>query len=763
MRAYYKVGALFFLLLALVVVSLFRWYGSYQVRENLYVIKEQVEQLKGVDSHLLLAISEARTEINNDEITDVLHAYNKGLESLNTSVLKYHNRLLDTQMSQLNHTVFEQNSMIDNFKRKHAVMKNSIALLIKTSDDIIRGRSNISKNDPLYALLQKTLFEYFRGDLTLTLHTQVSQDKLYKKMLLRHMEVLHKTYNDVRQIEATLAHHTAYKALHIFDTKVNQELLVLQASVQKLFLILFFSSIIFLGGGLVATILQIKAKNIAIKALSDMEQFAKALDASAIVSKTDTRGVITYVNDNFCQLSGYAREELIGEGHSIVRHPDMDSQIFKNLWETIRSKKTFKATLKNRKKDGSVYYVDSVIMPLLGVDGEINEYIGVRYDVTELVNTRDRAVAAQIAKDEFFSNMSHELRTPLNSIIGFSQLLGMRIEDEKQKKQILSILSSGTHLLHLINDILDLSKMESGKFSINKEPFDCDKELAILLNEYEASIQNKNLTLEVEKSDTGKTFIGDWLRISQIISNILGNAIKFTPESGTIYFRAKYDNETLYVEIEDTGIGMGEKTLHRVFQSFEQADNSTTREFGGTGLGLSIVRQLVDLMEGSIRVESTKGKGSHFFISLPLEMVETEIVDEAKETVEVDANLHFSGEVLVAEDNKTNQLLIMMVLEDYDLTCDIANDGVEAVAMCQKKDYDLVLMDEDMPNLSGTDAMKEIHALGIKVPIVALTAKTMIGDEAQFMKAGMDGFIPKPIDSQRLLTVLNKFLKHKET
>ena len=755
MNNYVKVGAFFAVALALVVFSAMNWHSSYKVRENLYEIDQNIKSINGIENELLVALYEARHLINNDEINAILETYNAETLELQTLETKYYEQQFKEQLLELKKVNQEQNRRVQRLKTLQAVSKNSFAYLVKSSDEILHNRHGIDKNDAFYAQMLGSLFSYLQDKPELVI---LKNKTFQKKMLLLHINVLVETKKEIKEIETAFKQNKIVDVFEAFQKVVNIKIIKAKAHEKKLFGFMFLSALFLLGAGFLANILHVGAKNRAIEALYDMEQFARALDESAIVSKTDPNGRITYVNENFCETSGYSVDELIGKQHNIVRHPNMKKELFTELWRTIKEKKVFKATIQNRKKDGSDYYVDSVVMPLLNLDGEVREYIGVRYDVTELVKTRDQAIATQIAKDEFFSNMSHELRTPLNAIIGFAQLLSLKLEDESLKKQSSSILSAGSHLLSLINDILDLSKIESGKFTIDKYSFSCELELSKLLDEYTESFKKKSLHFSAEYKGLEGRFLGDWLRISQILTNLIGNAIKFTPEEGTIDLEVVYKESWLCIILNDNGIGMDEDSLKRIFNSFEQADNSTTRAYGGTGLGLAITKQLVDLMKGKIGVTSIKGEGTSFTIEIPLEMDTNPVIKVLEEKEPSEQTLSFKGEVLVAEDNRTNQLLIDMLLQEYGLKCDIANDGLEAVSMAQEKSYELILMDENMPNMNGTQAQHKIHELGISVPIVALTANAMKGDEQRFKDEGMDGFIAKPIDTDKLLHILGKYL-----
>ena len=497
------------------------------------------------------------------------------------------------------------------------------------------------------------------------------------------------------------------------------------------------------------------------KLAKESEQFASALNESNIITKTDLKGRITYANERFCELSGYTKEELIGKPHNIIRHPDMPSKAFKSMWETIKSKKIFRALIKNKKKNGEAYYADSTVIPILNVDNEIEEYIGVRYDVTELVEAKEKAILAQKAKDNFVANMSHELRTPLNSIIGFTKLADKKTDNEEIHKYLKTSLESSNILLELINNILDISKIEGGKFSISKHAFFIHENLLQILKPFELECNKKSISYNYDlliKSDLGLN--GDWQRISQIIMNLMSNAVKFTPDGGSITVAASYENATFTCCVKDNGIGLSEDAQNRIFKAFEQADSSTTREYGGTGLGLSISLQLAQMMGGKLTLKSTLGEGSTFKLTLPIESISDDKKQIRKEQdIDSEDRQELSGHILVVEDNITNQMLMKIMLEEYGLTCEVANDGLEAVKMYGNQKYDLVLMDENMPNMSGTEAMQIIRLNHSDVvPIIVITANTMEGDRKKFLDLGMDGFIGKPIDEDLLYLELKKYL-----
>ena len=758
MKRFVKIGLLFLLLSTIVLISALRWYHSYSVREQLSDFKIQVEDLLADSNQLYLALSENRIKINNDKINTIIQQLDLGLDRLERHKTLRELPYLNHQILQIKKNYQQEREWSEDFVQTNAVLKNSLSYLIESTHEILHNHGNISKDNPFFKELQNVLFNYFRGTLTPIVPQQKAYNSVAEYMLDQHIRVLSQKYFELQKIDTSLNQQKLQKSLSFLDQKITAQFIKMTASERQLFILLLISAVVLLIAALIANLKHMKERRISIAVKNDMEQFAKALNISAVVSKTDLEGTITYVNDNFCQLSGYTQEELLGQKHSIIRHPDMPDALFKNLWKNISQKKVFKATLKNQAKDGSAYYVDSVVMPLLTPEGEIKEYIAVRYDVTELVTTRDNAIASQIAKDEFFSNMSHELRTPLNAIIGFSQLLSFALKEEKTKKQANAIYDSGIHLLKLINDILDLSKMNSGKFSIIAEPFVLQTEINTLLIRYNTQIKQKEIRFNLILPSQSLTLAGDWLRISQVITNLLSNAIKFTPQKGMITLTLAYQDNILLISVRDTGIGMNEKVLKRIFYSFEQADNTTTRNYGGTGLGLSIVYQLIHLMHGSIQVDSQENVGSIFEVSLPLNLIDdTDILHQALSESPKD---HLTPRhILVVEDNQLNQELVVNLLDSFGLKSSVANDGKEAVEMAQHDTFDLILMDESMPNMNGIEAMQKIRQLHIDIPIIALSANAMKGDKQRFIDAGMDDFVSKPISYDKLYKVLKKYLK----
>ena len=351
-------------------------------------------------------------------------------------------------------------------------------------------------------------------------------------------------------------------------------------------------------------------------------------------------------------------------------------------------------------------------------------------------------------KSEFLANMSHEIRTPLNAILGFIKI--MKDEDDGKFAKYLNIIDSSSQtLLTIINDILDLSKIEAGKLKIEFIDFHSE-ELFTAIELFEQKAKEKSIDYKIKFINVPEFLYSDIHRLKQIISNLISNAIKFTPENKKVEVTIEYNNENLYVEVADEGIGIPKEKLTTIFDAFSQADASTTRQFGGTGLGLTISYRLVDMLGGKLKVESELNKGSKFFFSIPIKQGKNFTSNKINSI-----NLK-NLKILLAEDNQANQMFMKIILDKLNITYDIANNGLEAVKLAQKNSYDLILMDINMPIMGGEEATKEIRKFN-NIPIIALTANSLDGDKEKFLKAGMNDYLSKPLDIEKLKNILHKY------
>jgi hypothetical protein len=384
------------------------------------------------------------------------------------------------------------------------------------------------------------------------------------------------------------------------------------------------------------------------------------------------------------------------------------------------------------------------------------------------------AMKADQAKSQFLANISHEIRTPMNAIIGFSEVLREEELTEEQHHHVNIIRESAQNLLQLINDILDLSKIEAGK--INIEVIDCDLNqlLAVIESLMRPKTKEKELDFAIlQCSELPAKIKTDSVRVRQCLINLIENAIKFTKQ-GHVYMNVsmEYIEGAPYIrfDIEDTGIGISEDKQEIIFEAFSQADGSTTRKYGGTGLGLSITKELTELLGGRLKIKSTEGKGSVFSFIIPANidvasqkmMNKYDLINEFREELEKPKSSKLSGKILVAEDSHTNQILIELLLKKLGLEVAIVEDGQQAVEKAGEQEFDLIFMDIQMPNMNGYEAAKALRKKGYSKPIVALTAYAMTGDDKKCYKAGCDAYLTKPIDQKKMMQILEKFLSAEE-
>lgn len=351
-----------------------------------------------------------------------------------------------------------------------------------------------------------------------------------------------------------------------------------------------------------------------------LNEYKRALDESSIISKTDLHGKITYVNDKFIEISGYKEDELIGQSHNIVRHPEMEKEFFENMWKTLKEQKVFHGIIKNLSKSGNTYYVESTVLPIIDHRGKTTEYFAVRNDVTNLVNAKEEALAAERTKSAFLATMSHELRTPLNAVIGFSNIL--MIKKDIAQNTLLDYLEkinvAGKHLLNTINNILDFSKIESNQMDLTLVETDINLLVNEVITLVETDAHDKDIHIITTLQETTNLQVDPQL-FKQVVLNILSNAVKFTPNNKKITISEKTKKGFHILCICDEGLGLTQEQIVTLFDPFSQIKAHQKSTIKGTGLGLAISQKIMQLHKGFIEVESEVDLGSCFNIYLPVD------------------------------------------------------------------------------------------------------------------------------------------------
>jgi len=506
-----------------------------------------------------------------------------------------------------------------------------------------------------------------------------------------------------------------------------------------------------------------------IQSQEQVRHLSKAVEQSpATIVITDKEGRIEYTNPEFTRVTGYTAEEAKGQNPRVLKSGEFTSEQYQELWQTISRGETWRGLFHNKRKDGTLFWEDAAISPLFDDDGNVTHYLAVKTDVTERIRTeaelaraKEAAEAAARAKSEFLANMSHEIRTPMNGVIGMTSTLLQTELTPEQRGFAETVLDSAENLLVIINDILDFSKIEAGKLAFEEIDFSLTTvvEGAVELNAQRAHQKNVELVSDIERN-VPVHLRGDPGRLRQILVNLISNAVKFT-DQGEVVLRVRLESADdrrarLHFSVKDTGIGISAEAQTRLFESFEQADKSTTRKYGGTGLGLAISRQLVKQMNGEIAVESEPGKGSTFWFTVDLPK------SAERPPVQRDGLKHlFNLRVLIVDDNATNRQILRHQIYAWKMQRGCAAGGHEALRLLREaaadgQPYDLALLDMQMPEMDGMALARAISS-DPRIASTRLIMLTSMGhrfSSDELREAGLDAYLIKPVKKDHLFETL---------
>ncbi len=514
-------------------------------------------------------------------------------------------------------------------------------------------------------------------------------------------------------------------------------------------------------------------------------KLSQAVEQSPItIVITDTNGFIQYVNPKFVETTGYSVEEVVGKNPRILKSGHTTQEEYKDLWQTIKVGEEWHGEFHNRKKNGDLYWESATISPIINSDGITTHYIAIKEDITykkysefllqlknqeieiqneELILAKNHAEESDRLKSAFLANMSHEIRTPMNGILGFVGLLKEPMLTGQQQKEYIDIIEkSGVRMLNIINDIIDISKIESGLMTIHKAASNINDQIDYVFTFFKPEVEAKGMKLSCTKSLPSEASMieTDREKIFAILINLVKNAIKYSHE-GYIEFGYVKKDDFLEFFVKDTGIGIPKDRQEDLFERFIQADITDKMAKQGAGLGLSISRAFVEMLGGTIWVDSEEGKGSTFYFTIPYQKA-----NEANSTAENGAKdaeiaIHLKKlKILIAEDDEISKLFINKIVTSFNKEIINVSNGEAAVAAAQQNpDIDLIMMDMKMPIMSGYEATQLIRAFNKDVIIIAQTAYGLIDDIQMTLDVGCNDHISKPINKHDFLVLMQKYFK----
>jgi len=505
------------------------------------------------------------------------------------------------------------------------------------------------------------------------------------------------------------------------------------------------------------------------KAEDRIKTLTKAVEQSPVsVVITNPKGNIQYVNKKFSVITGYGLDEVLNENPKILKSGSQSADFYKELWDSILSGKVWQGELHNKKKNGELYWENVIISPIVNEMGIITNFVAVKEDITEkkkmieeLIEAKEKAEVASMIKSNFLANMSHELRTPLVGILGFAELLVSETTESNHAEMSNTILKSGKRLMDTLNSILDISRIEANKHEIKQTDFSLMEIISESTELFKQAVKDKELYMKVNLQSGQVILHSDKDLLIKVFNNLISNAVKYTHKGGITVAAYKISDNYVTVDVTDTGIGISSEFQKVIFEPFRQVSEGYARRYEGTGLGLSITKRFIELLNGSITLNSIPGEGSTFSVTLPVITTKCYKQSHVKEKLESInsgfTNVSGKSDVLLVEDDITNASVICAYLKDY-ASVDHVIDGYKAIDYCKAKNYNVVLMDINLKGINGIETMEQIRTINehcAHLPVIAVTAYAMSGDREKFLSYGFSHYLSKPFQRSELLNLLS--------
>ncbi len=520
----------------------------------------------------------------------------------------------------------------------------------------------------------------------------------------------------------------------------------------------------------IGSLRDITERKLARERISKLERAVEQSPSSVVI--TDLDGKIEYVNPRFTEITGYTKEDALGQNPSLMKSGTHDKDFYKELWNAIRSGNEWRGEFLNKRKDGTTFWEMASISPVRNDMNQITHYIAIKDDITErknieqqLLEAKEKAEESDRLKSAFLANMSHEIRTPMNAILGFSEILQHEGIQPKDRQEYIKLINDkGNDLMNIITDLIDISRIEAGDMKLVKTHIRINDLIIEICDQVkkEKALKGKDevqIRYQIQE-DAEYSILSDKNRLRQVFNNLLGNALKFTNDG---YIELGYDflDDHVRFYVKDSGIGITPENQKVIFERFRQGDNSYTRKHGGTGLGLAISKQIIELLGGKIGVESKPDQGASFYFTLPLERRTEPLPAVAKlDQPRYQNNLKLAAKkILIAEDDSSNYMFLESFLRSTEAELIWARNGHQAVDIhAGRDDIDLILMDIRMPEMNGLLATEKIRSTDQNIPIIALTAFAFADDRVKSMEAGCTEHLSKPVKTQELKRLLQKYL-----